>query len=113
MKITKKINVPIYNVEFTYTNSIKEFNKILLHNYKKSEFYGLCGHRPGEVVVWVPTKKGKLNVATLAHECFHAVDAIMNMKGMEFFGTNEHVAYLLGYLVNVAMEAVDEANSNS
>ena len=113
MKIIKKINVPIYNVEFTYTNSIKEFNKLMLLNYNKDEFSGLCGYRPGEVVVWVPTKGAGLNIPTLAHECFHAVDAIMNMKDMEYFGTNEHVAYLLGYLVNVVLEAINETNPNS
>ena len=113
MKIVKRVQVPIYNVEFTYTNSIKEFNKVMDSNYKKNSQNGLCGFKVGSVIVWVPSKGAGLNIPTLTHECFHAVDAIMNMKGMEYCGTNEHVAYLLGYLVNTVLEAIDEANSNS
>ena len=113
MKIVKKVQVPIYNVEFTYTNSIKEFNKVLRGSYKKRGQNGLCGFKEGRVIIWVPTKGAGLNIPTLTHECFHAADAIMNMKGMEYFGTNEHVAYLLGYLVNVVLEAINETNPSS
>ena len=113
MKIVKRVQVPIYNVEFTYTNSIKELNKVMGTEYKKSGQDGLCGFKGGRVIIWVPTKGAGLNIPTLTHECFHAVDAIMNMKGMEYFGTNEHVTYLLGYIVNVVLEAIDEANPNS
>lgn len=113
MKIVKKVQVPIYNVEFTYTNSIKEFNKVMGTEYKKSGQNGLCGFEKGRVIIWVPTKGTGLNIPTLTHECFHAADAIMNMKGMEYCGTNEHVAYLLGYLVNVVLEALNETNPNS
>lgn len=113
MKIVKKVQVPIYNVEFTYTNSVKEFNKVMESNYKKNSQNGLCGFKEGKVIIWVPTKGAGLNIPTLTHECFHAADAIMNIKGMEYFGTNEHVAYLLGYLVNVVLEAINETNSNS
>ena len=31
-------------------------------------------------------------------------DFIMNIKGIEYHGDNEHVAYLLGYLVNIILE---------
>ena len=102
-----EINLPIYNIPFIFTDNIKVFNKKMGTKKKKNDFNGLTGCTGSEIIVYVPVVDKGLNVPTLCHECYHAVDFIMNIKGLEYHGNNEHVAYLLGYLVNIILEHIN------
>ena len=104
---TLKINVPIYNIPFIFTDDIKVFNKKMGTKENKKDSNGLTGCTGSEIIVYVPVVDKGLNVPTLCHECYHAVDFIMDIKGMEYHGNNEHVAYLLGYLVNIILEHIN------
>ena len=104
---TLEINVPIYNIPFIFTDNIKVFNKKMEVKKKKNDFNGLTGCTGSEIIVYVPVVNKGINVPTLCHECYHAVDFIMDIKGMEYHGNNEHVAYLLGYLVNIILEHIN------
>ena len=104
---TLKINLPIYNIPFSFTSDIKVFNKKMGDKRSKKDFKGLTGCTGSEIIVYVPVANKGINVPTLCHECYHAVDFIMNLKGIEYHGNNEHVAYLLGYLVNIILEHVN------
>ena len=102
-----EINLPIYNIPFIFTDNIKVFNKKMGTKKKKGNFNGLTGCTGSEIIVYVPVVDKGLNVPTLCHECYHAVDFIMDIKGMEYHSNNEHVAYLLGYLVNIILEHIN------
>ena len=104
---TLEINLPIYNIPFSFTDDIKVFNKKMGVKEKKKDSRGLTGCTGSEIIVYVPVVNKGLNVPTLCHECYHAVDFIMNIKGIEYHGNNEHVAYLLGYLVNIILEHIN------
>ena len=104
---TLEVNLPIYNIPFIFTNNIKVFNKKMGTKKKKKDFNGLTGCTGSEIIVYVPVVDKGINVPTLCHECYHAVDFIMNIKGLEYHGNNEHVAYLLGYLVNIILEHIN------
>ena len=102
-----EINVPIYNIPFIFTPDIKVFNKKMGVKKNKKDFNGLTGCTGSEIIVYVPVVDKGINVPTLCHECYHAVDFIMDIKGIEYHGNNEHVAYLLGYLVNIILEHIN------
>ena len=102
-----EINLPIYNIPFIFTTDIKVFNKKMEVKKKKKDINGLTGCTGSEIIVYVPVANKRINVPTLCHECYHAVDFIMNIKGIEYQGNNEHVAYLLGYLVNIILEHIN------
>ena len=104
---TLKINLPIYNIPFSFTSDIKVFNKKMGTKKSNKDFNGLTGCTGSEIIVYVPVVDKGINVPTLCHECYHAVDFIMNLKGIEYHGNNEHVAYLLGYLVNIILEHIN------
>ena len=104
---TLKINLPIYNIPFSFTSDIKVFNKKMGDKRSNKDFNGLTGCTGSEIIVYVPVAGKGINVPTLCHECYHAVDFIMNLKGIEYHGNNEHVAYLLGYLVNIILEHIN------
>ena len=100
---TLESNLPIYNIPFIFPNNIKVFNKKMGVKKKKKDFKGLTGCTGSEIIVYVPVVDKGINVPTLCHECYHAADFIMDIKGLEYNGHNEHVAYLLGYLVNIIL----------
>ena len=104
---TLEINLPIYNIPFIFTDNIKVFNKKMGTKENKKDSSGLTGCTGSEIIVYVPVVDKGINVPTLCHECYHAVDFIMDIKGMEYHGDNEHVAYLLGYLVNIILEHIN------
>ena len=104
---TLEINLPIYDIPFSFTTDIKVFNKKMEVKKKKKDFNGLTGCTGSEIIVYVPVVGKRINVPTLCHECYHAVDFIMNLKGIDYLGNNEPVAYLLGYLVNIILEHIN------
>ena len=91
----------------SFFDNIKVFNKKMGVKKKNKDFNGLTGCTGSEIIVYVPVVNKGLNVPTLCHECYHAVDFIMNIKGIEYQGNNEHVAHLLGYLVNIILEHIN------
>lgn len=65
--------------------------------------------------IWIYLAKqdnGCIDVSSCAHECFHTADFIFERAGMVYQeGTgNEHMAYLIGYLVNKVFDALDTDN---
>ena len=92
---------------FIFTNNIKVFNKKMGVKKSKKDFNGLTGCIGSDIIVYVPVTDKRISIPTLCHECYHAVDFIMNIKGIEYSGNNEHVAYLLGYLVNIILEHIN------
>ena len=104
---TLEVNLPIYNIPFIFTSNIKVFNKKMGCKKNKKDFNGLTGCTGSEIIVYVPVVDKGINIPTLCHECYHAVDFIMNIKGIEYHSNNEHVAYLLGYLVNIILEHIN------
>lgn len=67
-----------------------------------------------DVIFLYPLKRydGSIQASTLSHECYHVVDFVMELTGAEHNegGTNEHLAYLIGYLVDAVLDALDLDN---
>ena len=65
--------------------------------------------------IWIYLDKndtGAINVASAAHEAFHAADFILERTGMVVQeGTgNEHMAYLIGHIMDLIFDALDLDN---
>lgn len=59
----------------------------------------------GELVVF--KSKSKMNAGTMAHEAFHVLSVMMDLLPLrcEPYGTNEHLAYLLQWIVDCTNKA--------
>jgi hypothetical protein len=78
-----------------------------------SNFGGYVWWPKQDNVIWIylPKKKhGGLDVECCAHECYHAADFIFQRTGMETSNnnSNEHMAYLIGFLVNKIFDLLIE-----
>jgi len=82
--------------------------------YKGSEgFIGRCLHIPssngGQIVIGLRQwDNGPVMLGTLTHECFHAVEYILSVRGMRHCNaTSEAYAYLLGSLVRNCLRTLN------
>ena len=93
------------------------FDKETMEKHCDDDLSGCDGYtwwpHQGEVLwIYLPKIKGCIDVASTAHECFHVADFIFERAGMVIQeGTgNEHMAYLIGHLVNKVFDALDFDN---
>lgn len=122
--LVHKVRIPIYN-EVLYVAFDKELAfRFFGFTEEEKNKHALCdgltfegedhkGHRV--LAMYIEKVDGRINVATTAHECFHIADMLLEIKGMEYKpeSGNEHMAYLIGYLVDKVFDclALDEKHS--
>lgn len=81
--------------------TIQSLSRYLHVDFDRNRFDGLDGTatqiRDSEYVIWV---RGN-DLATLAHECLHIANMILDAKGIiPSFSNDEAQAYLMNYLIN-------------
>lgn len=116
-----KTLIPIYN-EMLYVAFDREaaFNHFGLSD-KDRELHGQCNgfafqgtdHKDRRVYALFIEKHGEcINVSVTAHECFHIADLLMEQKGIQYHkgSGNEHVAYLIDYLVGKVFDCLELDN---
>lgn len=108
--ISFKKTVEIYN--FNY-NVIFDKDSYIHHTGKQdTDFDGCCyyNHDSNKYIICVPINEDlSINIQTLCHESYHIVDLLCESLGVEhnFGGTNEHIAYLLDYIVGQVLECYE------
>lgn len=116
-----KTLIPIYN-EMLYVAFERQaaFNHFGLSD-KDRELHGQCNglafegsdHKDHRVfAMFIEKRGGSIDASTVAHECFHIADMILEVKGMQYKeeSGNEHVAYLIGYLVDKVFDCLELDN---
>ena len=98
--IAHKFTVPIYDVSVLVTFS--EAKLLKLAGVTDSPL-GFCGEREGKIIVFIREDEG-LSINTVAHEAYHLVDSVMDLCGVDYGGSNEHVAYLVGWVAEKITE---------
>lgn len=91
----KKIKVPIFTGSINAVSK-QEWEKVFPDDKILDGDWGMVHESKGELYVWLnpTTTRG-----TLAHECLHLVNRIINSKGMTATTTDDETqAYLLGWL---------------
>jgi hypothetical protein len=96
----------IYILETCSAEQLQDFVRKTFHEPKYKSvrcFNGRCVHRDGKGTIIALRDKftfSPVDLGTLSHECFHAVEYIMEERGMRLVHeTSEAYAYLLGSLV--------------
>lgn len=116
-----KVAIPIYDemlyVAFTKEAAFSQFGFSEEEQNKHATCDGLAfegvDHKGRRVFAIYVEKQGEaINIATLAHECYHIADMLLEAKGMEYKAGsgNEHIAYLVGYLVERVFDCLDLDN---
>lgn len=96
---THKKYIPMYRVYLIYTDT--PFDGI------DTNCYGGAVRRIGnKFEVYLPHDDGSFVISDIAHEAFHAADFIAEYVGMEYKegSGNEHVAYLIGFIVDFILD---------
>lgn len=94
--------------------------------FHKETFEKLVGYELGNYVIghstlndkeeillyFIKNHDGSIPADILAHERYHAVDYFLEITGVDHVtnGSNEHCAYLIGYLVNKVLDALELDN---
>ena len=114
--IMHKVLVPIYNemvyITFSREAATAKFEPELkeIHSTAHGLAYEGEDHKGQVVFVMFVEKLGDcLNVATVAHECYHIADMLLEKKGVQYKAGsgNEQMAYLLDYLVGRAFDCLE------
>lgn len=92
------IKVPIFTGNIKIVSE-KEWLKVFPNDEIHPLDNGYCSTANGELYIWMNEKTK--TVGTLAHECLHAVNRILDSKGMTAtISDDETQAYLLAWLVD-------------
>ena len=90
-----KIKVPIFSGNINVV-SAKEWDKTFPDDKIRGDEWGLVHESDGELYIWLSSTTTR---GTLAHECLHLANRIINAKGMTATTTDDETqAYLLGWL---------------
>lgn len=107
-----KFKVDMYRTWVYYHPSVESFEKV--SGCDTSRMGGAVYTAPnGDMHIYVPMdEEGAVVMSDLAHEAFHVADFIADKVGLEYIhGTgNEHIAYLVGYVVDHVLELVSKIN---
>lgn len=95
-----------YTVHVILTDNIEQsFKKRfpgMHHGFDFTQAFHVI-HKPSNGHSYLFFKRGDMPVGTIAHECWHAVHALLKHVDVDEFD-NETVAYHLGYLVQQVVE---------
>lgn len=114
-----KVNIPIYDerlyVCFCKETAIRKFNVSQMAQKDCSGFSLVTKDIFSDHHVFVMyIEKGEhgILVSTCAHECYHIADMIFDENGIEYKegSGNEHMAYLLDWLVTRCFDCLDVDN---
>lgn len=119
--IIHKTLIPIYNemlyVAFDREAAFRQFHFSSEERHSHRDAYGFAfmgtDHKNTPVFALFVEKRNEcLSVATVAHECYHIADLIMEKKGIQYHqgSGNEHVAYLIDYLVEKVFDCLELDN---
>ena len=122
--VLKNIEIPIYNiiinviVDKDCNVGIKSTTRLKKEFYKRSKkhfFKGALG-------MYVYSEKNNIHsiilskdagAGVIAHECFHAIMTILQLKGIKYSQKSEECfAYILGYLVEEVTKVKKYYNDN-
>lgn len=108
--IIYKFNNDIYPVILKVTFSKESFKKIAKD--ESNEFSGACVSIGSHVLIYIKKVGEGMDVTHAAHEAYHAADKIREIIGMEYqdSGTNEHMAYLIQWVMHKMFDALDLSN---
>lgn len=108
--IIYKNYIDLYGFKYHVTFDVNAY----MHktNINECDFDGVCFYDGFEYyLICLPLDEfNNVCIQTLAHECFHMTDFVMDKKGIEFDkgGTNEHLAYLLDHIVGQVLERLED-----
>ncbi len=107
-----KVDVPIYSqrvyVCFDIETAIRRFN---IEPQNQPDGFAAQVHDGVDMafLMCIPQKDGYLHIGITSHECYHIADMIFEKCGVEykFDSGNEHMAYLLDWLVERTFDCLD------
>lgn len=108
-----KYDIDIYKQSVIFCFDIETFND--LTGGDRTNIAGGCGYHFNsifDIVVYVGVVDGSIPVPVIAHECFHAMERIMQNSGVKYVEeiNNESFAYLLELLTGKCLLAWSRYN---
>ena len=101
--------IPIYNRPIRICFHRETFERMVGYELS-AETNGHVTEQDGEIRVYIcKNEELFVPVSVLTHESYHVVDFILELTGAEHAhgGTNEHCAYLIGYVADVILDALE------